>query len=68
MSPMVIDLGSLIHNLPPEQKNAVRKLEKVSIKLCKSECREFFKRDVVISLKMMKLYQHSNRISIFSWY
>ena len=42
MSSMVTDLGSLLHTLPSEQKNEVRKLEKVSLKLVKSECRELF--------------------------
>ena len=39
---MVTDLGSLLHTLSPELKNEVRKLEKVSLKLCKTECRELF--------------------------
>ena len=39
---VVTDLGSLLHTLSPELKNEVRKLEKVSLKLCKTECRELF--------------------------
>ena len=42
MLSMVTDLGSLLHTLPSELKNEVRKLEKVSLKLVKSECRELF--------------------------
>ena len=42
MSSVVTDLGALLHTLPPELKSEVRKLEKVSSKLCKSECRVLF--------------------------
>ena len=42
MSSMVSDLGFLLHPLPSEQKSVVRKLEKVSLKLVKSECRVLF--------------------------
>ena len=38
----MVTLGSLIHPLPPEQKKAIRDLEKVSMKLCKSECSVLF--------------------------
>ena len=41
-SSVVTDLGSLLHTLPPELKHEVRKLEKVSVKLVKSDCRELF--------------------------
>ena len=34
---VVTDLGSLLHALSPEQKNEFRKLEKVSLKLCKTD-------------------------------
>ena len=44
MSSVVNDLGSLLHTLPPELKCEFRKLEKVSLKLCKSECRVLFNR------------------------
>ena len=39
---VAIDLGTLIHNLPPEQKREVRDLEKVSIRRCKTECSLLF--------------------------
>ena len=39
---VAIDLGTLIHNLPPERKREVRDLEKVSIRRCKTECSLLF--------------------------
>ena len=35
-------LGTLIYSLPPVEKKGVRELEKVSLKLAKSECSVLF--------------------------
>ena len=50
---VVTDLGSLLHALSPELKNEVRELEKVSLKLCKTECRELFKSPAKLFLILM---------------
>ena len=39
---MAICLGELLHPLPAELKREIRELEKVSLKLAKSECNVLF--------------------------
>ena len=57
---VVTDLGSLLHTLSPELKNEVRKLEKVSLKLCKSECRELFN-SVCVRENLLPNYSNNDK-------
>ena len=55
----MVTLGSLIHPLPPEQKKAIRDLEKVSMKLCKSECSVLFN-SLCVKEKLLPNYSNIN--------
>ena len=52
-------LGTLIYSLPAEQKKEVRELEKVSLKLAKSECSLLFN-SVCLSENILPNYTNIN--------
>ena len=56
---MALSLGDLLHPLPAPQKREVRELEKVSIKLAKSECSVLFN-GICISEILLPNYSNIN--------
>ena len=57
----VVSLGSLLYNLPVEQRKSVRELEKVSTKVIKSKCSLLFnstclKEDILPSYSNIYIY------------